>query len=219
MSTLASKRLERIEERHNDDRLLKRLKLGDEQALSDLIDTYGARIYQLAFRYLRNKEDAEEIAQDVLFKVYRNVGAFRGDSALSSWIYRITFNAAMSRLRTADYQQNQAQVNLEPESFSNDGERSGGRKIEPADWSSMADEHVLRSELRRRVFRAVLALPAIYRAPVMLRDIQGLSTEEASALLRVKDQTLKSRLHRGRLILRRQLADFAGGLTLHHAAA
>ena len=63
--------------------------------------------------------------------------------------------------------------------------------------------------------RAVLALPVIYRAPVMLRDIQGLSTEEASAVLHVKDQTLKSRLHRGRLILRKQLADFAGGLSLH----
>ena len=81
----------------------------------------------------------------------------------------------------------------------------------------MADEHVLRSQLRRRVFRAILALPAIYRAPVMLRDIQGMSTEEASAMLHVKDQTLKSRLHRGRLILRKQLADFAGGLT--HAPA
>ena len=65
------------------------------------------------------------------------------------------------------------------------------------------------------MFNAILALPAIYRAPVMLRDIQGMSTEEASAMLRVKDQTLKSRLHRGRLILRKQLAAFAGGLTLH----
>jgi len=84
-----------------------------------------------------------------------------------------------------------------------------------ADWSNLADEGVLRSQLRRRVLRAILALPVIYRAPVVLRDIQGLSTEEASAMLRVKDQTLKSRLHRGRLILRKQLADFAGGLSLH----
>ena len=82
----------------------------------------------------------------------------------------------------------------------------------------MADERVLRSELRRRVFRAILALPAIYRAPVMLRDIQGMSTEEASAMLHVKDQTLKSRLHRGRLILRKQLTDFAGGLAMHRPA-
>ena len=90
---------------------------------------------------------------------------------------------------------------------------------EVADWSDMADERVFRSQLRRKVFSAILALPAIYRAPVMLRDIQGMSTEEASEILRVMDQTLKSRLHRGRLILRKQLADFAGGLTLHHAPA
>ena len=79
----------------------------------------------------------------------------------------------------------------------------------------MADDHVMRSELRRRLIKAVLELPAIYRAPVVLRDLRGLTTEEASAVLNVKDQTLKSRLHRGRLILRRRLADFAGGLSLH----
>src|SRR5262249_16470392 len=89
------------------DELLERLKNGDERAMAELADTYSSKIYQLAFRYLRNKEDAEEVTQDVLFKVYRKVGAFRGDAALSSWIYRITFNAAMSRLRTAKYQRAQ----------------------------------------------------------------------------------------------------------------
>ena len=87
-----------------DTELLARLQAGDHDALADLADAYGTRIYQLAFRYLRNREDAEEVTQDVLFKVYRKVGAFRGDAALSSWIFRITFNAAMSRMRTARYQ-------------------------------------------------------------------------------------------------------------------
>ena len=193
--------------------LLTRLQAGDERALGDLADAYSSRIYQLAFRYLRNKEDAEEVTQDVLYKVYRKAGAFRGDAALSSWIYRITFNAAMSRLRTASYQRSQDD---DRRATSNDGdEMTASAPADIADWTQMADEHVLRSQLRRRVFRAILALPAIYRAPVMLRDIQGMSTGEASAMLRVKDQTLKSRLHRGRLILRKQLADFAGGLTLH----
>jgi len=201
--------------RNDDGTLLARLQTGDEQAVARLADIYGSKIYQLAFRYLRNKEDAEEVTQDVLFKVYRKVGEFRGDAALSSWIYRITFNAAMSRLRTAHYRmQEQERQALAADEESLD--RSAAR--EPADWSDLADEQVFRSQLRRRVFRAILALPAIYRAPVMLRDIQGMSTEEASAMLRVKDQTLKSRLHRGRLILRRQLADFAGGLTLHRPA-
>jgi RNA polymerase sigma-70 factor, ECF subfamily len=199
---------------HKDTELLERLKSGDEGALADLADAYSSKIYQLAFRYLRNKEDAEEITQDVLFKVYRKVGAFRGDSALSSWIYRITFNAAMSRLRTARYQRSQDEDRQAPPN-ERDTATGASRSFDVADWSDLADERVLRSQLRRRVFRAILALPAIYRAPVMLRDIQGMSTEEASALLRVKDQTLKSRLHRGRLILRKQLADFAGGLTLH----
>ncbi|HTK28180.1 MAG TPA: sigma-70 family RNA polymerase sigma factor [Vicinamibacterales bacterium] len=193
--------------------LLKRLQAGDERALAELADAYGAKIYQLAFRYLRNKEDAEEVTQDVLFRVYRKVGEFRGDAALSSWIYRITFNAAMSRLRTARYQRDLDERRRAQNDES--GDSSAGQPREVADWSHMADEHILRSQLRTRVFRAILALPAIYRAPVMLRDIQGMSTEEASAMLRVKDQTLKSRLHRGRLILRKQLADFAGGLTMH----
>ena len=194
------------------ERLLQRLQNGEETAMADLADAYGPRIHQLAFRYLRNKEDAEEVVQDVLYKVYRNVGDFRGEAALSSWIYRITFNAAMSRLRSAAYQRAQHAQRA----ASAAGEDNAAQGLpEPADWSNMADEQLLRSQLRRRVFRAVLALPAIYRAPVVLRDIQGMSTEEASAMLRVKDQTLKSRLHRGRLILRKQLADFAGGLSLH----
>ena len=197
---------------HDQQELLKRLQAGDEQALADLAYIYRPRIFQLAFRYLRNQEDAEEVTQDVLYKVYRNVSSFRGDSALSSWIYRITFNAAMSRLRTASYRQSQI---ADRHSAAPDGDESDTVLRDVADWSDMADERILRSQLRRRVFRAILALPAIYRAPVMLRDIQGMSTEEASAMLRVKDQTLKSRLHRGRLILRKQLADFAGGLALH----
>jgi RNA polymerase sigma-70 factor, ECF subfamily len=197
----------------NDD-LLARLQAGEDAALGDLADAYGSKIYQLAFRYLRNKEDAEEVTQDVLFKVYRKVGAFRGDAALSSWIYRITFNAAMSRVRTATYQRMQDEERRRAASDAESSTGSAPRK-EPADWTHMADESLFRSQLRRRALRAILALPAIYRAPVMLRDIQGMSTEEASAVLRVKDQTLKSRLHRGRLILRKQLADFAGGLSLH----
>jgi RNA polymerase sigma-70 factor, ECF subfamily len=206
-----------MREPRTDRELLDRLRAGDETAIRDVAEAYGSKIYQLAFRYLRNKEDAEEVTQDVLYKVYRKVDAFRGDAALSSWIYRITFNAAMSRLRTAKYQRAQAE-DVQIASIEGDEGTSLARP-EIADWSDMADEHVFRSQLRRRVFKAILSLPAIYRAPVLLRDIQGMSTEEASAMLHVKDQTLKSRLHRGRLILRKQLADFSGGLNLHQAPA
>ena len=197
--------------------LVGRMRARDGSAVADLASLYGPRIQQLAFRYLKNWEDAEEVAQDVLLKVYRKIEAFRGDAALSSWIYRITFNTAMSRLRTATYQRAQAEAATVMTSEGDPIVPTASREI--ADWSNLADEQVFRSQLRRRVLHAILALPVIYRAPVMLRDIQGMSTEEASAMLRVKDQTLKSRLHRGRLILRKQLADFAGGLSLHQAAA
>ena len=77
-----------------DTALLPRLQAGDEDALGELADTYSSKIYQLAFRYLRSREDAEEITQDVLYKVYRKAGTFRGDAALSSWIYRIKIGRA-----------------------------------------------------------------------------------------------------------------------------
>src|SRR5213078_4078742 len=139
--------------KHDD--LLARLKAGDERALADLADAYSSKIYQLAFRYLRNKEDAEEITQDVLFKVYRKVDAFRGDAQLSSWIYRITFNAAMSRLRTARYQRAQAEDRRVAAAADEDGSNGSPRTPDVADWSDMADERVLRTQLRQRVFQAI----------------------------------------------------------------
>src|SRR4029078_7094507 len=114
-------------ERLAQEELLARLRRGDEQALVDLADEFGTKIYQLAFRYLRNKEDAEEVTQHVLFKVYRKVDAFRGDAALSSWIYRITFNAAMSRLRTAKFQRSQDEQRLPHEPQSEGGEKTRRR--------------------------------------------------------------------------------------------
>src|SRR5215218_3202534 len=192
--------------------LIGRMQAGDTAAVGELASMYGPRIQQLAFRYVKNWEDAEEVAQDVLLKVYRKIDAFRGDAALSSWIYRITFNTAMSRLRTG--RAARAADRQKGDAGGTDEEPSRQRK-EPADWSSLADDHVLRGEMRQQLIDALTHLPPVYRVPVILRDIQGLSTEEASAVLKVKPQTLKSRLHRGRLILREHLGDFAGALTLH----
>ena len=119
--------------------LLSRLQAGEQDAVAELASTYSSKIYQLAFRYLKNKEDAEEVTQDVLYKVYRKVGAFRGDAALSSWIYRITFNAAMSRLRTAKYQRTQAEetavVTSEGDQMAPAKSASCRRRISRPRWS------------------------------------------------------------------------------------
>lgn len=201
-------------DRTQDRRLVAGLQAGDQAAVQELAVRYGPRIQQLAMRHMKNREDAEEVTQDVLLKVHRKIHAFRGDAALSSWIYRITFNTAMSRLRTARFTR-PAEVHA--------GDLSGAQADhplhEPMDWSSLADDQVMRRELRTRLIGALTQLPIVYRIPVVLRDIHGLSTEEASAVLRVKPQTLKSRLHRGRLILRHHLGDFAAGLSLHEREA
>jgi len=197
--------------RTEDRQLVAKLQARDETAVHELAERYGSRIYQLALRQMKNREDAEEVTQDVLMKVYRKIDAFRGDSALSSWIYRITFNTAMSRLRTSKL----ARVAQQHER-NRDSEDENLRAVrQPADWSNMPDEELLRAQLRRAVVAAIQDLPEIYRVPVVLRDIEGLSTEEASTRLHVKDQTLKSRLHRGRLMLRTRLQAFTSGLALH----
>jgi RNA polymerase sigma-70 factor (ECF subfamily) len=195
-------------------RLVERLRQRDESALGELSSTYGSKIFQLAFRYVKNREDAEEVTQDVLMKVYQKIDAFRGDAALSSWIYRITFNTAMSRLRNTRAMR-MAELSDVPVGPGTDEVAGGPRAHDPADWSALADEQMLRQQMREQLAAAVDSLPSIYRTPVILRDLQGLSTEEASRKLNLKDQTLKSRLHRGRLMLRKRLEHFADGLTLH----
>jgi RNA polymerase sigma-70 factor (ECF subfamily) len=201
-------------ERTQDRRLVAGLQAGDQAAVRELAVRYGPRIQQLAMRHMKNREDAEEVTQDVLLKVHRKIHAFRGDAALSSWIYRITFNTAMSRLRQNRAARAAAQERDRVEALLETGEQVR-TLAEPADWSWMPDEHVLRAQLREALAAAVAELPEIYRAPVVLRDIEGLTTEEASSRLKVKDQTLKSRLHRGRLMLREKLEVFRSGLGLH----
>jgi len=197
-------------DRTSDKDLIERLRARDDDAAFELAERYSARIRQLALRHVRNEEDADEVVQDVLLKVCRSIDSFRGDSALSSWIYRITFNTSMSRLRTTKAARHEMELPLVAPAGSD-----GVRAPNLADWSSLGDDETLRSELRQKLVKALAGLPPIYRVPVLLRDVRGLSTEQASAALAVNGETLKSRLHRGRMILRDRLADFSGGLALH----
>lgn len=198
--------------------LVDRLQGGDASAVSDLVAAYGAQAERVAFRYLKNREDAQEVAQDALLKASRAIGTFRGDSALGSWIHRITINAAMSRLRRS---------RVPPRTETTGAAHGASASLDPgvsepaeiADWSSIPDEACLRRQLRERFRDALRSLPLIYRVPVELRDLQGLSTAEASRAIGVTSQTLKSRLHRGRTILRPRLAAFRGGLSLHPGTA
>lgn len=204
-------------ETHAEQQLAGRLQRGDETALSDLDQTYRHKIYQLALSYMKNHWDAEEVTQDVLFRVFRKIDTFRGDAALSSWIYRITFNTAMSRLRSARF----GRPFEIPESslVTIDDDGMPKHKKEAADRSPLADDEVYRAQLRRRLAAVLAKMPSIYSVPIVLRDIQGLSTCEASAVLHVKPETFKSRLHRGRITLRARMGDYADGMSLHGSTA
>src|SRR5205809_7860119 len=139
--------------------LIGRMRARDGSAVSDLASLYGPRIQQLAFRYLKNWEDAEEVSQDVLLKVYRKIEAFRGDAALSSWIYRITFNTAMSRLRSG--RASRTVETADPGGV----DRIDQSPEEPADWTALADDQVMRAQMRRQLVGALRHLPTVSRMP------------------------------------------------------
>jgi RNA polymerase sigma-70 factor (ECF subfamily) len=183
--------------------LVLRLRAGDGDAVAELASTYGPRIFQLAVRCLKNHEDAEELTQDVLWTVWRRIRTFRCDSALSSWIHRITFNAAMSRLRRSTLRRRYELNSLERFSIPRGG--SPGPIPQPIDPGPAPDDLIFRTELSARLGAALLEVPEPFRNCLVLRDVHGLSTREASGMLRIKPQTLKSRVHRGRRMLRRRL--------------
>ncbi len=185
--------------------LVLRLQAGDADAVGELAAAYRGRIFQLAWRCLRNHEDAEELTQDVLLTVCRRIRTFRCDSALSSWIHRITFNAAMSRLRRSRLRRQFERNGLDGRPVS--GEISLSEAVpDPIDTAPGAEDLMCRAQLRARLSAALVQLPEPFRDCLVLRDVRGLSTREASTVLRIKPETLKSRVHRGRRLLQRRLA-------------
>jgi RNA polymerase sigma-70 factor, ECF subfamily len=196
---------------------LSRLRRDDAIAIAELVACYEPRIRKQALRYVPRPEDAEEIAQDVLVKIWRKLHLFRGDAALSSWVHRITFNTAMSRLRHTSMPRDREAASDPADDRLHT--RTPSSPHDMPDWTGMADESVLRSEMRAKLAEAIALMPMIYRTPVVLRDLEGLSIAEVSSLLNLNKQTLKSRVHRGRQFLRRRLAVFAGGLALHRKSA
>ena len=181
-----------MREPQNDD-LLTRLQAGDERALTDLAETYGSKIYQLAFRYLRNREDAEEVTQDVLYKVYSKVGAFRGDAALSSWIYRIALNTCNTRLRS----RSRYTISIEEQR-----EASG---FELAAETEDLGSGIQQEQVTRHVRRALQGLPAEMRQVIIMKEYEGLKFSEIADVLGIPISTVKTRMYTGLTELRKRL--------------
>ena len=187
-----------------DAELVEALRREEPDAADRLVERYGDRVYRLAMRITGLKEDAEEAAQDALWTAARKVHMFKGESAFGSWIYRITANAAYQKLRTR--RQKSPEIALEDVLPSLDGE---GRHFEPMDdWSNRVDEQALQGELRSVLQQAIDGLPPDYRTALVLHDVEGLSNPDIAEALNISLPAVKSRVHRSRLFVRKQLADY-----------
>jgi RNA polymerase sigma-70 factor, ECF subfamily len=184
--------------------LLAALRQNEAGALETLAERYGPRIYRLAFGVTRSQSDAEEVLQDVLLTLARKGGSFEGRSALASWIYRITTNMALNKRRGKRPEVETSLEDLLP-TFQSDGHRAGDRAWLLADWSQNPEEELLSGERRQVIERAIDSLPKHYRAVLVLRDVEGLSNESVAELLDESVASVKSRLHRARMVLREQL--------------
>jgi RNA polymerase sigma-70 factor (ECF subfamily) len=173
-------------------------------AVETLVHRYGVKIYRLAFRITGKPEDAQEVSQDVLWAIVRKIGTFKGESALGSWIYRITANAAYEKLRS---RRGKDEVSWEALVPTFDGD---GHLLDPGrDWT-LAEDPALQAEARQRLREAIESLPADYRTAFVLHDMEGLSNPEIAEALGVSLPAVKSRVHRSRLFLRQRLADYFG---------
>ena len=192
--------------------LLASLRQGDGAAIERLMAAYADRVYRLAYGVTRNAADAQEITQDVFVTIFRRHDSFEGRSALSSWIYRITMNAALNKKR-GKRAELETSLDADLPTFFPDGHRAGERAWLVADWSRSPEAEALSGESREVLRRAIDALPDHYRAVLILRDVDGLSNEEVAAATGETVASVKSRLHRARMVLREQLTRHFQGTT------
>jgi len=183
--------------------LLEALRRHEPTAAERLVTTYGERAYRLATSITGNKQDAEEVVQDAFWTAVRKIETFRGESAFGSWLYRIVANAAYQKLRGRQSRDRDLSLDEALPAFD-----ARGRHVGPiADWSARVDDHSVQTELRVALTAAIDELPPVARAALVLRDVEGFSNLEIAEALGLSVPIVKSRVHRARLFLRKQLGD------------
>jgi RNA polymerase sigma-70 factor (ECF subfamily) len=177
--------------------LLAKLRAGDEAAYELLVRTHGGRMLAVARRFLRSEEDARDAVQDAFLSAFRSLDGFEGGARLSTWLHRIVVNAALMKLRTRRRKPEQPIDPLLP-AFADDG-----HMLEPAvSWRSAELDAVELRELTGLMREAIESLPDSYRNVLLLRDIEGLDTEETAEAMGISPGAVKTRLHRARQALR-----------------
>lgn len=180
--------------------LVERAKNGDKAAFAQLVNTYSDRIYNLALRILRKKEDAEDVLQETFLTVLEKLHTFDGRSSFFTWIYRIATNASLMRLR-------KKKVVFQELSDHSDFQENVESRVF-IDWTQDPASNVFSGEVKEKIDEAINKLSDIYRSVFVLRDIEGLSIKETSAILGITEENVKIRLRRARQFLRDYLSDY-----------
>jgi RNA polymerase sigma-70 factor (ECF subfamily) len=180
------------------------LRAGDRAEFARLVEAYSGLIYRLALKMLEHTEDAEDVLQETFIKAYRGLPSFDGRASLSTWLYRIATNESLMALR----RRKNAPVSLSVgETWDGEEEQEPEQII---DWCCMPEDELLSSEARVYLDQAIDTLTPSLRVVFLLRDIEGLSTEETGEVLGLSTAAVKTRLSRARLRLREQLTNYFG---------
>jgi RNA polymerase sigma-70 factor (ECF subfamily) len=186
--------------------MLARMQAGDDVAFQECVRTHCTRLLSVARRILRNEEEARDAVQDAFLSAFKEVGRFRGESRLGTWLHRVLVNAALGRLRKLQRHPEKSIEDLLPHF----GE--GEHQLDPpVPWKAAAETSIEKQESCTLVRQCIDRLPESYRTVLLLRDIEGVDTEEAARMLEVSPGVVKVRLHRARQALRTLLDPYFRG--------
>src|SRR5437660_2440005 len=191
----------KVEEATDESSLVKAAKAGNIEAFEQLIRRYDRNVFRIAQHITQNREDAEDVVQDAFLKAYTNLPGFQEQSRFYTWLVRIAVNEALMKLRR---RRPERMVSLDEEVKTEDD--SVPREV--ADWSPNPEQQYSQAELRDILTRTIQGLPPGFRPVFVLRDVEGLSTEETAEALDLSIPAVKSRLLRARLQLRQRLSRF-----------
>lgn len=187
--------------------IIERSKNGDRVAFNELVRRHQRRVFNLCYRIIGNRDEAEDVAQEVFITVFKAIKNFRGDSTFSTWVHRVTTNHCKNRLKYLKRRRYFQTTSIDETQDTGEGEQ---KREYASDEFYTPEEDLERSEVGAEIEGAIAQLDEDYRIVIVMRDVQGMSYQEIADVLELKEGTVKSRIHRARLELQGKLRHLIG---------